>query len=122
MRTEERREEDQSGWFSIVSMDRPPRPRARTVSTRVTLPMGEDDPHRGHLSHGRGRPVPRSLRPWARTTRAEVTSPMGEDDPRRGHLVHGRGPASCPETVHPRLSSRKTILGPLDAIPMSPHA
>ncbi|KAF3563480.1 hypothetical protein DY000_02016529 [Brassica cretica] len=52
---------------SIVSMDRPPRPRARTVSTRVTLPMGEDDPHRGHLAHGRGRPAPRSPRPWART-------------------------------------------------------
>uniref|UniRef100_A0A0D3DM55 Uncharacterized protein n=1 Tax=Brassica oleracea var. oleracea TaxID=109376 RepID=A0A0D3DM55_BRAOL len=67
---------------SIVSKDRPPRPRARTVSTRVTLPMDEDDPH-------------------------------------RGHLAHGRGPTSCPETVHPRLSSRYTILGPLDTIPMS---
>ncbi|KAF2582651.1 hypothetical protein F2Q68_00004410 [Brassica cretica] len=84
MRTEERREEDQSGWFSIVSKDRPPRPRARTVSTRVTLPVDED-----------------------------------EDDPHRGHLAHGRGPTSCPETVHPCLSSRNTILGPLDAIPMS---
>ncbi|KAH0872103.1 hypothetical protein HID58_069465 [Brassica napus] len=95
--------------------------------------MGEDDPHRGHLAHGRGRPAPRSLcpwarttrpasrspRPWARTTRVEVTSPMGEDDPHRGHLAHGRGPTSCPETVLPRLSSRNTILGPLDAIPMS---
>ncbi|KAF3535959.1 hypothetical protein F2Q69_00021808 [Brassica cretica] len=70
-----------------------------------------------------------SPRPWARTTRTEVSSPMGEDDPRqlpmdeddlhRGHLAHGRGPTSCPETVHPRLSSRNTILGPLDAIPMS---
>ncbi|KAF3538656.1 hypothetical protein F2Q69_00020044 [Brassica cretica] len=62
--------------------------------------MGEDDPHRGHLAHERGRPTPRSPRPWARTTRTEVTSPMGEDDPRRGHLAHGRGrPASrspCP--------------------------
>ncbi|KAF2553035.1 hypothetical protein F2Q68_00035460 [Brassica cretica] len=63
--------------------------------------------------------APRSPRPWARTTRTEVTSPMGEDDPHRGHLAHGRGPTSCPETVHPRLSSRNTILGPLDAIPMS---
>ncbi|KAF3516284.1 hypothetical protein DY000_02059997 [Brassica cretica] len=53
---------------SIVSKDRPPRPRARTVTTRVTLPMDEDGPH-------------------------------------RGHLAHGRGPASCPQTVHPRLSS-----------------
>ncbi|KAF2568909.1 hypothetical protein F2Q68_00026372 [Brassica cretica] len=69
---------------SIVSKDRPPRPRARTVSTRVTLPMDEDDPHRGHLAHRRGRPAPRSPRPWARTTRTEVTSPMGEVDPRRG--------------------------------------
>ncbi|KAF3583718.1 hypothetical protein F2Q69_00029323 [Brassica cretica] len=75
---------------SIVSKDRPPRPRARTVSTRVNSPMGEDDPHLGHLAHERGRPAPRSPRPWARTTRAEVTSPMGEDDPRRGHLAHGR--------------------------------
>ncbi|KAF2577575.1 hypothetical protein F2Q68_00004928 [Brassica cretica] len=53
--------------------------------------MGEDDPRRGHLAHV----------------------------PHRGHLAHGRGPTSCPETVHPRLSSRNTILGPLDAIPMS---
>ncbi|KAF3512638.1 hypothetical protein F2Q69_00006718 [Brassica cretica] len=139
---------------SIRSKDRPPRPRATTVSTRVTLPMGEDDPprdhlahgrrrpaprsprpwarttrnkvtspmgeddpHRGHLAHGRGRPATRSPRPWARTTSAEVTSPMGEDDPHRGHLAHGRGPTSCPETVHPRLSSRNTILGPLHATP-----
>ncbi|KAF3552749.1 hypothetical protein F2Q69_00015723 [Brassica cretica] len=100
MRTEERREEDQSGWFSIVSKDRPPHPMARTVSTRVTLPMGEDDPHRGHLSHGRGRPAPRSPRPLARTTRAEVTSPMGEDDPRRRHLAHGRG-RPAPRSPHP---------------------
>ncbi|KAF2553424.1 hypothetical protein F2Q68_00034692 [Brassica cretica] len=33
--------------------------------------MGEDDPRRGHLAHGRGRPAPRSPRPWASTTRAE---------------------------------------------------
>ncbi|KAH0853494.1 hypothetical protein HID58_093146 [Brassica napus] len=46
--------------------------------------MGEDDPHRGRLAHGRGRPAPRSPRPWARTTRTEVASPMGEDDPHRG--------------------------------------
>ncbi|KAF2559071.1 hypothetical protein F2Q68_00016469 [Brassica cretica] len=104
---------------SIVSKDRPPRPRVRTVSKLVTLPMGEDDPHRGHLAHGRGRPAPRSPRPWAGMTRIEVTSPMGEDDPHRGHLAHGRGPTSCPETVHPRLSSRNTILGPMDAITMS---
>ncbi|KAF3557217.1 hypothetical protein F2Q69_00013650 [Brassica cretica] len=59
--------------------------------------MGEDDSHRGHLAHGRGRPAPRSPHPWARTTRTEVTSPMGEDDPRRGHLAHRRGrPAPRP--------------------------
>ncbi|KAF3560989.1 hypothetical protein DY000_02016527 [Brassica cretica] len=104
---------------SIASKDRPPRPRTTAVSTRVTLPMGEDDPHRDHLAHGPGRPAPWSTRPWARMTRAKVTSPMGEDDPHRGHLAHGRGPTSCPETVHPRLSSRNTIFGPLDAIPMS---
>ncbi|KAH0873978.1 hypothetical protein HID58_071340 [Brassica napus] len=81
--------------------------------------MGEDGPRQGHLAHGRGRPAPRSPRPWARTARAEFTSPMGEDGPRRIHLAHGRGPTSCPETVHPRLSSHNWILGPLDAIPMS---
>ncbi|KAH0871903.1 hypothetical protein HID58_069265 [Brassica napus] len=86
--------------------------------TEVTSPMGEDDQRRGHLAHGRGRPAPRSPRPWARTIRTEVTSPVGEDDPHRGHLAHGLGLTSCPETVHPRLSSRNTILGPLDAIPM----
>ncbi|KAF2612272.1 hypothetical protein F2Q70_00011751 [Brassica cretica] len=43
--------------------------------------MGEDDPHRGHLAHGRGRPAPRLPPPWARTTRAKVNSPMGEDRP-----------------------------------------
>ncbi|KAF3506714.1 hypothetical protein F2Q69_00006423 [Brassica cretica] len=90
---------------SIVSEDR--------------LNRGQDDLRRGQLSHGRGRPSPRSPHPWARTTRAEVISPMGEDDPHRGHLAHGRGPTSCPETVHPRLSSRNSILGPLDTIPMS---
>ncbi|KAF3500503.1 hypothetical protein F2Q69_00041384 [Brassica cretica] len=98
---------------------RSPRAWTRTTRTKVTSPMGEDDPRRGHLAHGRGRPAPRSPRPWARTTRAEVTSPMGEGDPHRGHLAHGRGPTSCPETVHPRLSSCNTILKPLDAIPMS---
>ncbi|KAL0759405.1 hypothetical protein Bca101_075555 [Brassica carinata] len=96
--------------------------------TKVTSPMGEDDPHRGHLAHGRGRPASSSRRPWARTTRAEpwarttrteVTSPVDEDDPHQGHLAHGRGPTSGTETVHPRLSYRNTILGPLDAIPMS---
>ncbi|KAF3579025.1 hypothetical protein DY000_02033063 [Brassica cretica] len=98
---------------------RSPLPWARTTRTEVTSSMGQDDPHRGHLAHGRGRPAPTSPRPWARTTRTEVTSPMGEDDPHRGHLTHGRGPTSCPETFHPRLSSRNTILGPFDAIPMS---
>ncbi|KAF3531126.1 hypothetical protein DY000_02043059 [Brassica cretica] len=33
--------------------------------------MGEDGPRRGHLSHGRGWPAPRSPRPWARTARAK---------------------------------------------------
>ncbi|WZZ50104.1 hypothetical protein YC2023_050211 [Brassica napus] len=86
---------------------------------KVTSPMSEDDPRRGNLAHGRVRPAPGSPLPWVRTTRAEVTSPMGEDDPHRGHLANGRGPISRPKTVHPRPSSRKTILGPLDAIPMS---
>ncbi|KAF3603648.1 hypothetical protein F2Q69_00036407 [Brassica cretica] len=85
--------------------DRPPRPRARTVSTRVTWPMEEDDPHRGHLAHGRGRPALRSPRAWARTTRAEVTSPVGEDDPRRGHLARGRG---RPAPRSPRPWARTT--------------
>ncbi|KAF3561502.1 hypothetical protein DY000_02016530 [Brassica cretica] len=101
---------------------RSPRPWARTNCAEVTSPMAEDDPRRVHLAHGKGRPATRSPRPWARTTRTEVTSPVGEDDPHRGHLAHGRGPTSSPETVHPRLSSRNTILGPLDAIPMSRHA
>ncbi|KAF3494747.1 hypothetical protein DY000_02053136 [Brassica cretica] len=98
---------------------RSPRPWASTTRTEVTSPMGEGDSNRGHLAHGGGQPAPRLPRPWARTTRAKVTSPMGKDDQHRGHLTHGRGPTSCPETVHPRLSSRNTILGPLDAIPMS---
>ncbi|KAF2534618.1 hypothetical protein F2Q70_00029440 [Brassica cretica] len=76
---------------SIVSKNQPPRPRVRTISTRVTSPNGEDDPPRRHLAHRRGRRAPRSPRPWARTTRTKVTSPMGGDDPHRGHLAHGRG-------------------------------
>ncbi|KAF3588234.1 hypothetical protein F2Q69_00029933 [Brassica cretica] len=95
MRTEECREEDQSGSGLDrkrgPSQPRSPRPWARMTRTKVTSPMGEDDPLQGRLAHGRGRPAPRSPRPWARTTRAEVASPMGEDDPRRGHLSHGRG-------------------------------
>ncbi|KAH0899109.1 hypothetical protein HID58_048677, partial [Brassica napus] len=75
-----------------------------TTLAEVTSPVGEDDPRRGHLARGRGRPSPRSPRPWARKTRAEVTSPMGEDDPHRGHLAHRRELTSHPETVHPRLS------------------
>ncbi|KAH0873065.1 hypothetical protein HID58_070427 [Brassica napus] len=74
---------------------------------KVTLPMGVDDPHRGHLAHGQGRPAPRSPRPWARTTRAEVTSPMGEDDHRRGHLAHGRG---RPAPRSPRPWARTDLL------------
>ncbi|KAF2559072.1 hypothetical protein F2Q68_00016468 [Brassica cretica] len=56
-------------------------PWARTTRAEVTSSVGEDDPRRGHLSRGRGRPAPRSPRPWTRTTRTEVTSPMGEDRP-----------------------------------------
>ncbi|KAF3611995.1 hypothetical protein DY000_02049069 [Brassica cretica] len=67
--------------------------------------MGEDDPHRGPLVHGRGRPAPRSPRPWARTTRTEVPSPMGEDDPHRGLLAHGRG---RPAPRSPRPWARMT--------------
>ncbi|KAH0862909.1 hypothetical protein HID58_080120, partial [Brassica napus] len=66
-------------------------PYSGAVSIEVTSPLGGNDPRRGHLAHGRGRPAPRSPRPWARMARAEVTSPMGEDDPPRGHLAHGRG-------------------------------
>ena len=54
---------------------RSPRPWARTTSTTVTSPMGEDDHHQGHLAHGRGRPAPRSPRPWARTIRARSPRP-----------------------------------------------
>ncbi|KAF3569693.1 hypothetical protein F2Q69_00060246 [Brassica cretica] len=53
------------------SQHRSPCPWERTTHTEITLPMGKDDPHRGHLAHGRGRPEPRSPRPWARTTRTE---------------------------------------------------
>ncbi|KAF3567080.1 hypothetical protein DY000_02015146 [Brassica cretica] len=62
--------------------------------------MGKDDPHRGHLAHGRGRPAPRSR---ARRTRSEVTSPLGEDDPHRGHLAHGRGRATPRSPPVPKL-------------------
>ncbi|KAF3499670.1 hypothetical protein F2Q69_00043648 [Brassica cretica] len=55
-----------------VSAPRSPHPWARTTSTTVTSPMGEDDQHHGHLAHGRGRPAPRSPRPWARTTITKV--------------------------------------------------
>ncbi|KAF3500306.1 hypothetical protein F2Q69_00043937 [Brassica cretica] len=93
MRTEECREDDQSGCGLDrkrgPSQLRSPRPWARTTRTEVTSPMGKDDPHRGHLAQGRRRPAPRSPRPWARTTHTEVTSPMGEDDLHRGHLAHG---------------------------------
>ncbi|KAL0845416.1 hypothetical protein Bca101_018662 [Brassica carinata] len=77
-----------------------PRLRARTTRTKVTLPMGEDDLYRGHLAHGRGRPVPKSPRPCT-----EVTSPMGEDDPYRGHLANGRG---RPVSRSPRPWARTT--------------
>ncbi|KAF2534070.1 hypothetical protein F2Q70_00031948 [Brassica cretica] len=80
---------------------RSPRPWARTTSTTVTSPMGEDDQHHGHLAHGRGRQAPRSHRPWARATITKVTSPMGEDDQHHGHLVHGRG-RSAPGSPRPR--------------------
>ncbi|KAF3505817.1 hypothetical protein F2Q69_00004215 [Brassica cretica] len=49
----------------------------------------------------------------------DEVSTASEDRLNRGHLAHGQGPTSRPETVHPRLSSHNTILGPLDAIPMS---
>ncbi|KAH0939633.1 hypothetical protein HID58_007094 [Brassica napus] len=38
---------------------RSPRPWARTIRAEVTSPMGENDPHRRHLAHGRGRPAPK---------------------------------------------------------------
>ncbi|KAL0898874.1 hypothetical protein Bca101_082835 [Brassica carinata] len=69
----------------------PPRPLARTTHTEVTSPMGEDDPYRVHLAHGRGRPTPWSPRPWVRTTDTKVASPMGEDNSYLGPLAHGGG-------------------------------
>ncbi|KAH0859135.1 hypothetical protein HID58_087396 [Brassica napus] len=84
-----------------------PRPWARMTHTKVTSPMGGDDPHQGHLAHGRGRPAPRSPRPWARTSCTEVTSPMGEDDLHRGHLADGRG---RPTPRSPRPWARTDLL------------
>ncbi|KAF2561461.1 hypothetical protein F2Q70_00016580 [Brassica cretica] len=81
----------------------------RNVEKRISLDevsiISKDDPHRGHLAHGRGQPAPRSPRPWARTTSTEVTSPMGEDDPHRGHLAHGR---ARPAPRSPRPWARTT--------------
>ncbi|KAL0826888.1 hypothetical protein Bca101_050565 [Brassica carinata] len=97
---------------------------------RGHLAPGEDDPHRGQLAHGRGRPAPRSPRPWARThrghlahrrgqpasrsprpwartTRTEVTLPMGEEDPRQGHLAHGRG-RPAPRSPRPWARTTRT--------------
>ncbi|KAL0864413.1 hypothetical protein Bca101_043531 [Brassica carinata] len=79
-----------------ASMDRtnrhkPPRPPARTARAEVTSSTGEDDPHRGRLTHGRRWPVLRSPRPRSRTVRAEVASPTGEDGLHRGCLAHRRG-------------------------------
>ncbi|KAF2545617.1 hypothetical protein F2Q70_00022378 [Brassica cretica] len=88
--------------------------------------MGEDDPHRGHLAHGRGGPAPKSPRSWERTTRAEVTSSMGEDNPHRGYLAHGRGLTSSPETVHPRLRKARSLaffrLTNLDGVNSGSHS
>ncbi|KAL0749362.1 hypothetical protein Bca101_031365 [Brassica carinata] len=65
--------------------------------------MGEDDPHRGRLAHGRGRPAPRE-----RTTRTEVASPMGEDDPHRGR---GR---PAPRSPHPwERMTRTEVTSPM---------
>ncbi|KAF3556206.1 hypothetical protein F2Q69_00012389 [Brassica cretica] len=75
-------------------------------SHKVSSPMGEDDQHHGHLTHGRGQPAPRSPRPWARMTITKVTSPMGEDDQHRGHLAHGRGrpaPGATANQVKPYI-------------------
>ncbi|KAF3519668.1 hypothetical protein DY000_02060129 [Brassica cretica] len=83
-------QDPRTGPFSLVRL-----------STTVTSPMGEDDHHQGHLTHGRGRPAPRSRRPWARTTSTTVTSPMGEDDQHNGHLAHGRG-RPAPRSSGPR--------------------
>ncbi|KAF3582856.1 hypothetical protein DY000_02030964 [Brassica cretica] len=102
---------------------RSPRPWARTTSTTVTSPMGEDDQHHGHLAHGRGRPSLRSPRPWARTTSTTVTSPMGEDDHHQGHLAHGRGrpaprsPRPWARTIHARLTSPQGEDNPIPASP-----
>ncbi|KAH0892984.1 hypothetical protein HID58_055413, partial [Brassica napus] len=95
------------------SQPRSPRPWARTTRAEVTSPMGEDDPRRGHLAHGRGRPAPRSPRPWARTTRAEVTTPMGEDDPRRGHLAHMRGRPSQRSPLPWARTTRAEVISPM---------
>ncbi|KAF3525624.1 hypothetical protein F2Q69_00050668 [Brassica cretica] len=92
---------DRSRPESRTVLTRSPRPWARTTSTTVTSPMGEDDQHHGHLTHGRGRPAPRSPRPWERMTSTTVTSPMGEDDQHHGHLVHGRG-RFAPGSPRPR--------------------
>ncbi|KAF2598037.1 hypothetical protein F2Q68_00010096 [Brassica cretica] len=83
------------------------------VSTKVTSPLGEDDPCRGHLAHGRGRPAPRLPRPWARMTRAEVTTPMGEDDPRRGHLAHGRGRPAPRSPLPWARTTRAEVIAPM---------
>ncbi|KAH0893029.1 hypothetical protein HID58_055458 [Brassica napus] len=102
---------DRSIPESRTVLKRSPRPWARTTSTTVTLPMGEDDQHHGHLAHGRGRPAPRSPRPWARMTSTTVTSPMGEDDHHQGHLALGRGrpapqsPRPWERTIRARFTS-----------------
>ncbi|KAF2541596.1 hypothetical protein F2Q68_00030181 [Brassica cretica] len=80
----------------------PPRPRARTTSTTVAPPMGEDDQHHGHPAHGQRRPAPRSPRPWARTTGTTVAPPMGKEDQHHGRLVHGRG-RPAPRSPRPLL-------------------
>ncbi|KAL0864676.1 hypothetical protein Bca101_043794 [Brassica carinata] len=73
----------------------------RTDRTWTTSPTGEDDPHRGYLAHGRGRPKPRSPRPWARTTNAVVTSPMGKDDPYLGHPANGNTRGEMKSAMEP---------------------
>ncbi|KAF3517321.1 hypothetical protein DY000_02060504 [Brassica cretica] len=72
-------------------------------------PMGEEDHHKGHLAHGRGRPAPWSPRPWARTTITKVTSPMGDDDQHHGHLAHGRGRPS-PRSPSPWARTTSTMV------------
>ncbi|KAF2619003.1 hypothetical protein F2Q68_00039359 [Brassica cretica] len=107
----DRYEKRQVKTESRTVLTRSPRLWARTTSTTVTSPMGEDDQHHSHLANGRGRPAPRSPRPWAMTTITKVTSPMGEDNHHQGHLAHGRGrpaPRSpCPwaNTIHARFTS-----------------